>query len=281
MTDNVASHDYDWDEHFRVFEQLRDLDIYSLQLTRSRPMAKGAIQNHLTQEFSVAARAMGGVHPGQFYPFITKSLQRVVQHANAHAELSASRANTLVHYMTELAQLFPEERWSAQAQREIKMRGDQLMEMKRALHIIAPIYGDDGGIYQDNHLWQTALDAVDISIMQHVDLLARPVNMYTDQFPRMRALTLAHQQASVAEVTLSHARVQTNLIDECLRLATTMAILPAQYSEPLRGRMESLTRVAHDLVVNASYTLEEAADFRNSSQLSKDIQRPIFSCRAP
>ena len=281
MTQNQQSQDYDWDEHFRVFEQLRELDIYSLQLTGSRPMTRGVIQNHLTEEFTAAARARGGIDPAKFYDFITVALRRVVGHANAHAELSASRANTLVNYMTELSQLFPEEGWRGQAHREVEIRGEQLREIKNSLRAIAPIYGEPGVVYQDDGMLVAALDAVDISIMQHTDISNRPLAQYTDQFPRMRALTLAHHQECVAKVTFAHAAAQTNLIDECLRLSTTMGVLPPQYSGKLRARMNSLTKVAHDLIVNASYTLDEAADFRNSSQLSKDIQRPIFCSRAP
>lgn len=281
MTQNQHGHDYDWDEHFRIFEQLHELDIYSLQLTGTRPMTKGVIQNHLTAEFTAVARSGVGIEPSRLYDFIAVALRRIVDQANAHAELSATRANTLVNYITELSQLFPEEGWRGQAHREMEIRGEQLREIKNALRVIVPIYNEHGVIYQDDAMLNAAMDAVDISIMQHADISNRPLTQHTDQFPRMRALTLAHQQECVARITFEHAAAQTGLIDECLRLSTTMAVLPPQYSGKLRARMNSLTKVAHDLIVNASYTLDEAADFRNSSQLSKDIQRPIFCSRAP
>lgn len=281
MTDHSGSHDYDWDEHFRVADQLNELDIYSLQLTGARPMTQGAVQNHLTAEFTDVARARRGVSPAELYNFITQSLRRVVVLANEHAELSASRAHAMVNYITELSQLFPEENWGEQARREIKMRGDQLIEIKRGLHCTGVIYQNEGVVYQDDTMWTSSIDAVEISVMQYKDLCDRPLPSYTDQFPRMRALTLAGQQEGVAAISLDHARVQTNLIDECLRLATSIRLLPEQYGAKLHGRMESLALLAHDLVINAACTLDEGADLRNSSQLSKNIQRPIFSCPAP
>lgn len=281
MTDHQARRVYDWDEHFRIFEQLRDLDIYSLQLSGSRPMTKGVIQKYLTQEFTTAARTTGGVKPGDFYTFIAEALRRVVTHANTHATLSATRANTLANYVLELSQLFPEERWAGYARSEMHMRGEQLKEIKRALALVAPIYQDDGKTYQDSGMWETAMDAVDISLMQYEDILDRPLNFYSDQFPRVRALTLAQQQEKVAEITFTHARAQTILIDESLRLATTMKILPDQYRLPLSARIDALSRVGCDLVVSATYSLDEAADFRNTSHLSRNLQRPIFSRPAP
>lgn len=272
---------YDWDGHFKLAERLRILDIYSLQLTGRRPMEQGVIQKHLTEEFTRAARKNEAVGVDQYYGFLSQSLQRLVHHANDHAEQSAARGNAIVNYAEDLLRFFPEPRWASLARGEAKMRGDHLADIKTTLQTIGPVYRHADVEYQDDSIFTAAVDSLDISIMQYDGIMRRPPVGATEVFPRVRALSLAKHQEKISGQFLEHALTQTRLIDECLRLATTMNILPDQYKTHLTTRMNVLADVANNLVVNANYTLDMAAELRHAAHLSRDLQRPVFPCNEP
>ncbi len=285
MAHKTAIPDYDWDEHFQILDDLRQLDLYYLQLTGKRPLEKGNIKNHLIEEFAQAAKNKEHVSITEYYQLISSAVERMMVMAERHANLSATRSHAICNHLQDMARLFTEERFHPLVQKEIDFRGSQLSDLYDNLTLVQPLYNQGGVVFHDDKMWSAARLSMEIEIDHYKEIAARgPLldkDSADDAFLGTRSLKFAQSQERLAAMALDHAKVQVEIVEECIRLATTMRILPDVYRVQLEDRMNTLVKVASDVMLSADFTLCEAADLRNSSHLSRNIQRPIFKAAYP
>lgn len=286
MSSNMTIPPYDWDDHFRIADDLRHLDLYYLQFTGKRPLEKGSIQNHLVQEFTLAAQNKDKVSISEYYQILSSAVDRMMILAEQHANHAATRAHFISGHLRDLVALFPEEKFHPLIQKELEVRGVQLRELLDNMLAVRPLYIEGQMVFHDDKLWDAARHSIIVELdfyktLKISDPLPAVLDPANEAFLRTRSLKFAKSQESLAANTLDHARIQAELVEECLRLATTMRILPDIYRTQLESRMHTLLKVAGDLMVTADFTLAEAADLRNSAQLSRNLQRPIFKASHP
>lgn len=285
MAHKTAIPDYDWDEHFQIMDDLRQLDLYYLQLTGKRPLVKGNISNHLIEEFTQAAKNKQLVPISEYYQRLSSAVERMMIMTERHANLSASRSHAICNHLQDMARIFTEERFHPFIKKEMDFRGTQLRDLYDNLALVHPLYMKESVVFHDDKMWGAARQAMEIELDHYKDIAARgPLldkDAMDDAFLGTRSLKLAKNQERLAAMALDHAKVQAELVEECLRLATTMRILPDIYRVQLEDRMNTLVKVASDVMVSADFTLCEAADLRNSAQLSRNLQRPIFKAAYP
>ena len=285
MTRNTATPEYDWDEHFQIMDDLRHLDLYYLQFTGKRPMEKGHVQNHLIQEFNLAVKNKDRLPISEYYKLLSSAVDRMMILAERHASLSATRAHEICNHIEEMAKLFPEERLQPFVRKEMDFRGSQLIDLHENLALVHPLYFEGGMMFHEDKMWGAARQSIEIEMDHYRKIVARgPVtdaNMIDEAFLRIRTKTFAASQEKLAASAFDHSKVQVELVEECMRLATTIRILPDVYRVQLESRMNTLVKVAADVMVSADFTLGEAADLRNSAQLSRNIKQPIFKAAYP
>lgn len=282
---SIATSTYDWDRHFRIAEDLRHLDMYQLQMMGKRRLDQSQLKNHLTKEFFLAIQNRDKLPVQEAYDNLSSAVQRMIDQAERHASQSAGRAYAIANHARDLVRLFPEKHYRSFVEKELELRQTQIQDLYDNVLNTRPLYYDGGREFHNTRLWDSARESIENEMRRYQEIVNSAARGdqpgITASTLHSRALDFALRQEDLAEGSLSHAETQMNVIEECLRIATTIKTLPAVYYAQLESRMKTLIGVAGGLMVVADFTLGEAADLRQSANLSRNVQRPIFKVTYP
>lgn len=279
MSNSPEKLSYDWDVHFGVQDDLRALDDFHLQMMGKKPFQRGSIQKYLHQEFNAVMNPTY-IDMKEYFRLLSRPVNHLIGLADRHAAMCAARAAAIVDYLETLTDIFPEEKWRESLSYEVYNKGKLLDDIRNSLDDVRPVYMAGGRQYYTHDSWTGARWSLEVSSAHFKEIQSRTS---ISDGPRLeeaalqfRSLKLAEKQELIAEKTLDHAHLQMVLVRDCLRLATTMCILPPHYKAPLQETINSCAEVAGNLMIAADFTLDEAADLRTSSHQSRDLLRPVF-----
>ncbi|MGZ9097584.1 MAG: hypothetical protein ACXW30_04735 [Micavibrio sp.] len=279
MSDSPEKLSYDWDVHFGVHDDLRALDDFHLQMMGKKPIQSGSIQKHLHQEFT-AVVYQKRIDMQEYFRMLSRPVNHLIGLADRHAEMCASRAAAIVDYLETLTDIFPEDRWRESLSYEVYSKGRLLEDIRDSLDDVRPVYMAGGRQYYTHQTWTSARQSLKITNAHFNEIQSRTSIVdgppLAEAVLQHRSLKLADKQEQIAEKTLEHAHLQMVLARDCLRLATTISVLPPHYKAPLQGMVDSCAEVAENLMIASDFTLDEAADLRTSSHQSRDLRRPVF-----
>lgn len=279
MSDSPEKLSYDWDAHFGVQDDLRALDDFHLQMMGRKPFQSGSIQKHLHQEFNAVLNPRH-IDMKEYFRLLSRPVNHLIGLADRHAAMCAARAAAIVEYLEALTDLFPEEKWRESLAYEVYNKGKLLDDIRDSLDDVRPVYMAGGRQYYTHDSWTGARRALEITKAHFKEIQSRTSIVdgppLAEAILQHRSLRLAEKQEQIAQKTLEHAHLQMVVARDCLRLATTICVLPPHYKAPLQGVVDSCAEVAGNLMITADFTLDEAADLRTASHQSRDLLRPVF-----